>query len=81
MNDRPVLDRNLDSKIFRDYYYIKRIGSEKYSGPVNFFASSRRKPSPSANSLPMAWYGFVIWTCFSSSKNRIAKLSPVQSAA
>ena len=23
MNDRPVLDRNLDSKIFRDYYYLK----------------------------------------------------------
>ena len=23
MNDRPVLDRNLDSKTFRDYYYLK----------------------------------------------------------
>lgn len=23
MNDRPVLDRNLDSKIFRDFYYLK----------------------------------------------------------
>lgn len=23
MNDRPVLDRSLDSKIFRDYYYLK----------------------------------------------------------
>lgn len=23
MNGRPVLDRNLDSKTFRDYYYLK----------------------------------------------------------
>lgn len=23
MNDRPVLDRNLDSKTFRDFYYLK----------------------------------------------------------
>ena len=23
MNDRPVLDRNLDTKTFRDYYYLK----------------------------------------------------------
>ena len=23
MNNRPVLDRNLDSKTFRDYYYLK----------------------------------------------------------
>lgn len=23
MNDRPVLDKNLDSKTFRDYYYLK----------------------------------------------------------
>ena len=23
MNDRPVLDRNLDSKTFRGYYYLK----------------------------------------------------------
>lgn len=23
MNDRPALDRNLDSKTFRDYYYLK----------------------------------------------------------
>lgn len=23
MNNRPVLDRNLDSKLFRDYYYLK----------------------------------------------------------
>ena len=23
MNDRPALDRDLDSKTFRDYYYLK----------------------------------------------------------
>ena len=25
MNDRPVLDRNLDSKTFRDFYYLKEV--------------------------------------------------------
>lgn len=23
MNDRPILDKNLDSKTFREYYYLK----------------------------------------------------------